>query len=362
MRIAFLAARNLIHTVRWVNALVDKVDEVHLISAHDGGDPLDSKVTFHKLPFSSPHGYILNSYKLKSLLDEIKPDLLNTHYASGYGTLARLTNFSPNILSVWGSDVYDYPEKSFVHKWIIQNNLKEADWVCSTSNVMAEQTKKLFPVDNLSITPFGVDIDKFSPESKNKDNDKIIIGTVKALLPKYGIDVLVRSFAHLKKEITTQYSEKLQLLIVGGGGQELKLKKLVKRLGINGETTFTGRVPHHQVPQYLNKLDIYVALSRLDSESFGVAILEASSCGVPVVVSDVGGLPEVVLDGKTGFVVESESYQVASKKMQELVLDRQMRKEIGESGRDHVVENYRWEACVEKMVMVYRKVLQQNNS
>ena len=57
----------------------------------------------------------------------------------------------------------------------------------------------------------------------------------------------------------------------------------------------------------LNHFDIYTAVRRLDSESFGVAVREVSACGLPVVISNAGGLPEVVIEGKTGLVVERES-------------------------------------------------------
>ena len=67
-----------------------------------------------------------------------------------------------------------------------------------------------------------------------------------------------------------------------------------------------GAVPHKDVPRYLNQMDIYVAASRLDSESFGVAVLEASACELPVVVSNAGGLPEVVEDGVTGYIAPKE--------------------------------------------------------
>ncbi len=168
MRIAFLAFRNVVHTVRWVNALSEHVDELHLISSHKGGDPIDPKVITHQLPFSAPHGYFLNYFKLKSLLEEIEPDLLNTHFASGYGTLARLSNFTPNILSVWGTDVYGYPEISPIHRQLVKSNLKNADWVCSTSQVMAERTKEIYPVNNISVTPFGIDVEKFKPSKSKK--------------------------------------------------------------------------------------------------------------------------------------------------------------------------------------------------
>src|SRR5690554_360819 len=122
MRIALLAKRESIHTVRWVNALADRGHEVHLVSALPSGEPLDDRVTFHLLPIRPPAGFLLNVPALRSVLDRIQPDLLNTHYASGYGTLARLSGFHPNVLSVWGSDVFDFPEKSPLHRLVIVGN------------------------------------------------------------------------------------------------------------------------------------------------------------------------------------------------------------------------------------------------
>src|SRR5207237_2207904 len=124
--------------------------------------------------------------------------------------------------------------------------------------------------------------------------------TVKVLAEKYGIEYLIRAFALVKK----RHEElPLKLLIVGGGPQEAFLKGLAADLGISAVTTFTGRVDHARVPDFHNMLSVSVSVSTLDSESFGVAILEASTCAKPVVVSSVGGLPEVVENVLTGIVV-----------------------------------------------------------
>jgi len=72
-------------------------------------------------------------------------------------------------------------------------------------------------------------------------------------------------------------------------------------LGVADRVEFVGWVPHRDVPTELAKLDIYAALSRM--ESFGVAFVEAGAAARRVVVSDAGGLPEVTVDGLTGFVV-----------------------------------------------------------
>lgn len=224
---------------------------------------------------------------------------------------------------------------------------------------MAEQTQSLQPVEHLSVTPFGVDTDTFAPSTREEDHkSEIIIGTVKTLKPKYGIDVLIRSFGELIDSLPEERSQQCRLLIVGDGPQKEELQRLAVDLGVADRTTFVGRVAHEEVPRYLNRLDVYVALSRLDSESFGVAVLEASSCGVPVVVSDVGGLPEVVLDGETGIVVESESPDAAATAIRDLVENEEQRKAMGKAGRSHVVETYEWEECVTRMIEIYEHVVE----
>ena len=365
MKVAFLAQRDSIHTVRWVNALAQGGYEVHLISSRKEVDALHPKVSFHKLPQPPPLGYFLNVAALKRLLEELKPDLLHTHFASGYGTLGRLSGFHPNILSVWGSDVFDFPAKSPLHRWLVVQNLCAADWVCSTSQVMAEQTRRLYPVDKLSVTPFGIDTAKFAPQPKERDTSTITVGTVKTLAPKYGVDLLIRTFAATRKHLQNTKPElaiRLRLLIVGGGPQQAELVDLVKSLNLDAVTHFSGRVSHDDVPRVLNQLDIYVALSRLESESFGVAVLEASACGLPVVVADVGGLPEVVRKGVTGLVVQKESVDAAAQALTQLVLEPSLRRRMGLAGREHVLTYYDWTHNVSLLEDVYERVLNHGDS
>jgi len=83
---------------------------------------------------------------------------------------------------------------------------------------------------------------------------------------------------------------------------------------------FTGKVPYNEVPKYQNMLTISVSVS--DSESFGVAILEASACEKPVVVSNVGGLTEVVEDGVTGIIVPPRNPEKTAEAIEKLLLDK----------------------------------------
>ena len=371
MKLAFLAKWASIHTVRWVNEFAHQGHEVHLLTAHRTGERLDSSVKIHILPFRPPLGYYLNVPFVRKRLRAIVPNLLNVHYASGYGTLGRLSEFHPLVLSVWGSDVYDYPYKSRSNLKRVVKNLRAADWICSTSEAMACQARKLAPeIVNMSITPFGVDPNIFRPATGGEDSsltdpECITIGTVKALAPKYGTDVMIRAVkevvARLKSEPVAK-EPRLRLLIVGDGPQRKEMEDLVDETGLRTITEFTGHVVHQEVPRYLNQLDIYVAASRSDSESFGVAVLEASACGVPVVVSNVGGLPEVVENGRTGFVVERENPHAVADVILKLVRDPSLRSSMGRAGRDFVMRRYSWAQSARIMEQVYRHVIERSTN
>lgn len=357
MKIALITGASSIHTIRWANGLAEARHEVHVITQHEASDPLLPQVTVHQFPFRGVLGYFLMAPKVRKILLQIKPDVVNAHYASGYATTARLTKVRPFVLSVWGSDVYDFPYKSPLHKWLVRKNLLAADVVASTSHCMAGQTRSIAPeLGEIPITPFGVNMQAYAQaQPLVANNDKLVIGTVKSMASKYGIDTLIEAFALLNEKLkTTQPSlvGKLELRLVGGGPQLKEYQQVAARLGIAKKVSFVGRVPHQQVPNELAKLDVYVALSRLDSESFGVAIIEAGAARRPVIVSDAGGLPEVTIEGTTGLVVPRENPQAAADAIEKLVLNPELRVNMGEAGRKHVAETYSWDVCVKTMVKV----------
>jgi hypothetical protein len=86
-----------VHTVRWANALVERGLRVELISLERAAASLSPKVVCHELNLHRPWGYYLAAGKTRRLLLNSRPDLLHAHYASGYGTLARLCRYRPMI-------------------------------------------------------------------------------------------------------------------------------------------------------------------------------------------------------------------------------------------------------------------------
>ncbi|MDD2557442.1 MAG: glycosyltransferase [Desulfuromonas sp.] len=362
MKIVLLAGASSIHTVRWANGLSTIGHEVHVITQQPSADSFDPAVNVHLFAFRGVLGYFTMVPAVRRLVKEIQPDIVNAHYASGYGTTVRLVNFHPWVLSVWGSDIYDFPHKSPLHKWLVKKNLRAANQVASTSRCMANETRSLTPeLSDIVITPFGVDLGNYKgiePVAASQQQ-RLVIGTVKTMKPKYGIDTLIEAFAQLLSQLQSTNAKvpELELRLVGGGDQTPELQALANRLGIADRVNFVGHVPHTQVPQELSKLDIYVALSRLDSESFGVAIIEAGAAGRPVVVSDVGGLSEVTVDGETGYVVPREDPQAAAAALEKLVLDAALRHRMGVAAQQHVAEHYSWEVCIQTMLSMYEETI-----
>jgi len=262
----------------------------------------------------------------------------------------------PTVLSVMGSEVFYRVNQNRIFKSVIKKNVYDATQVCSTSEVMTQEIWGLFGERlDVEVTPFGIDIEKFQLSGKEDQNLScdFVVGTVKWLESKYAVDILIKAFAIF----CNKYPEKkFRLILVGGGSKEAELKELAKDLRVYGYCEFVGDVSHENVPKWLSKLDVYVAVSRFDSESFGVAVLEASATGLPVIVSDAGGLPEVVEHGETGIVVPKENVEATAEALIKLYEDQHFAATLGENGRKRVQEKYDWNQSVDIMEEVYRKV------
>jgi len=354
MKICLLGNAASIHLVRWANGLSSLGHEVYLLSADRPGiHQIDQKVNLFVLPFRPPLGYYLNSLNARRILNQIKPDILNTHYASGYGTLSRLIDFHPTLLSVWGDDVFEVPYRNRHMLRLIQKNLQKADRIASTSRVMKLQVEKLYcPAKEIFVTPFGVDLRTFYPKKK-EESPKIVIGIIKTIDDKYGQIYLVQSFRllldRLESEGKGDIAHILRLHIIGGGPKIKLIRQLVYKLELASCTWIPGEISHSAVPDYLNQFEIACFPSTVMGESFGVSVIEASACEIPVVASNIGGLPEVVVDNQTGFLVEPKNVQVLAEKLYQLVLNQNLRERMGKAGRKFVSKNYEWDENLRRM-------------
>lgn len=352
MKIIIFAPGNSIHTHRWVDSLKEKKHEVTLITfgSHYDKEYSNSVQTIVlKSLFKGKFSYLTTIWELKKILKSLEYDIFHAHFASSYGFIASLAKPKPFILSVWGTDVYKFPNKNPIFRRMLTNALKKADVVCSTSYDMAKVSRKLVnrPYE---IIPFGVDTTHFKPGNELKQSDETVFGIVKTLTDFYGIPDLLHAF-----NIVHQQRPNTKLILVGKGTQVDKYKKWVKERNLEESVTFYGPVPHKEVPKYMQLIDVFVVPSR-EYESFGVVAVEASACGIPVIGTSAGGLKEVVLEGKTGYIVPNKEPQKIANAMLKLADSPLMRNEMGEAGRVHVLEHFRWEKNVESMIDIYHYV------
>lgn len=369
MKILFLANAASIHTARWVNAMSERGHEVHLVFKYDDSPKektLSEKIHLHRLKYAGSKGYFLNAKELMKLSNSIRPNIVNAHYASGYGTLARLARLKPLVLSVWGADVYDFPYQSRLKMRVLVNNLKYANMIASTSHSMADHVLNILKDYNkpIAVTPFGIDIDVFNPHNVNTNvaqRGKLIIGNIKTLTPKYGIDDFIKAVRILLDDLIsikeTELSEKIAVKIYGEGDQRDSLSELISELNLDNHVSLEGKIPHAQVPSRLNEFEIFCATSTVDSESFGVSVVEAMAMELPVVATDVSGFKEVVDNGITGLIVKRKSPQEIACALKKLILDKNLRESMGIHGRNKVIEHYNWNDNVSTMEQVYHQAI-----
>lgn len=360
MKICYLSDANSIHTKKLCYFFRDKGYDVSVISLNDGKIE-GVKVYSMSLKIKNVSNtiskirYLKNVAKIKRLVKEINPDILHAQYATSYGLIGSLVNYKPYILSAWGSDVYDFPKQSVIHKNIVKYNLKKADLLLSTSKVMAEETKKYTDKDIL-ITPFGVDINKFKPNKKDKKSNEIVIGTIKTLEEKYGIEYLIKAF-HI---LTNKHKNlNLKLKIAGKGSKENELKALCKDLKIEDKVEFLGFLHPDKVPDTLNEFDIAVFPS--NSESFGVAAVEAQACGIPVIVSNVGGLMESTKPNFSSLVARRKDEVDLADKLEKLVYDDNLRISMGQNARKFVEDNYNVVDNFNYIDEIYKETLKESS-
>lgn len=328
--------------------------------------------------FKALHRHIRAVHTLRRVIESERPDILHAHYATSYGLVAALSGFHPLLMSVWGSDVYEFPYLSKLNALAVRFMLGKAEKVLSTSKAMAQQTSRFYN-GKIEITPFGVDTRLFDRDMCRSDCGEFVIGTVKTLSEKYGIDTLIEAFAlfsdmvrsaaevrpagadgHTGADIPAEAGglaatvRPVRLVIAGRGKDRAKLERLAERLGIADKVEFLGAVEHSSLPDVFARFDVAVFLSR--EESFGVAAIEAMACRRPVIASDAVGFKEIIEDG-CGIIVPKNNPQAAADAMFALMTDDAARSDFAENGRQRVVREYEWSENVAAMVKIYKDVL-----
>jgi phosphatidyl-myo-inositol dimannoside synthase len=202
----------------------------------------------------------------------------------------------------------------------------------------------------------GVDIGAYHPEvdgggirARHGLSDRPVVVCVSRLVPRKGQDMLIRALPAVRAKVPGS-----ALLIVGGGPDRDRLRRLARSTGVAEHVVFTGSVPWAELPAHYAAGDVYAMPCRtrrggLDVEGLGIVYLEASASGLPVVAGDSGGSPDAVRQGETGFVVHGRDIAAIAQRLVTLLSDRDLCRRMGVAGRAWAQEQWRWQVQADRM-------------
>lgn len=211
--------------------------------------------------------------------------------------------------------------------------------VLPVAKYLEDRLRETHPDASIRTIYNGVDTDIFSPKSIEKERpSEIVIATVMNFsIP--GKLAHMGQLPPIMDQLSKEYD--VRFLIAGGGKYLNQVKE-----PFPGSIKFLGRLPRSGIVYLLSSADIFLYPTSLDI--LPNAVLEASAMELPVVSTDVGGIPEIVADSETGFLVKD--VQECKSKLQMLIEDEKMRREMGKSGRKRMLEKFSWARTTERFV------------
>jgi starch synthase len=218
--------------------------------------------------------------------------------------------------------------------------------IFKNSDVLICVTEKLKKViekrykKRVYFVPNGANTDLFRPiedarKRLNLDEQFFYIGYVGSFAPWQGIDILVKAGSEVVKTLSN-----VKILLAGEHKEEIV--KMVKNLHMQEHVIFAGRIPHAEVPLYINASHICVTPKRpLQSGYSPLKLFEYMACGKPVIASRIKGF-EILEKVNAGILVEPENSTALAKALITLLQSEEQRMEMGKNGREYVVKNHSW--------------------
>ncbi|CAG4993156.1 N-acetyl-alpha-D-glucosaminyl L-malate synthase [Dyadobacter sp. CECT 9275] len=233
-------------------------------------------------------------------------DLLHVHYAIPHASSAYLAKqilaqqgiHIPVITTLHGTDI-TLVGKDESYEPVVTFSINQSDGVTTVSDSLRKDTYAHFNITrDIEVIPNFIDLERFNRQKKDHfklaicpNNEKLIVHTSNFRKVKR-IDDVVLVFDKLRK-ITPS-----KLLLVGDGPERARIERLCKDLDMLSDVRFLGKLD--AIEEVLSVADLFLMPS--ESESFGLAALEALACEVPIITSNAGGLPELNVQGYSGFM------------------------------------------------------------
>ena len=307
-------------------ALADKGHNVHFITYNQPVrlDFISHNLHFHQVLLEEyplfqyqPYELALSS-KMVEVVEKNQLEVLHVHYAIPHAYAAFMAKQMLKekgldvkvVTTLHGTDITlvgSHP----TYKSAVEFSINNSDVVTAVSNSLKETTTKLFNITKeIKVIYNFIDTQKYDNAHKEeckrfalaKPHERIFTH-VSNFRPVKRVEDVVRIFHEVRKEIPSK------LLMIGEGPERAKAEKLVKELNISEDVFFLGNST--EVTKILCYTDIFLLPSQ--TESFGLAALEAMAAGTAVISTNTGGLPEVNIDGVTGYLSDLGDIQDMAK-------------------------------------------------
>jgi len=295
-------------------ALADEGHQVHFITYSQPArlDFFSANLFYHEV---SVRDYPLFDYApyesalASKLVDVVRfegLDILHVHYAIPHASAAFMAKQIletyginiPFVTTLHGTDI-TLVGKDPTYKPVVTFSINKSDGVTTVSQSLKDDTEKHFDITNeIRVIPNFIDFTRFSLKPKDHfkkaiapNNERILIHTSNFRKVKNTADV-IKMFQKIQEVIPSK------LLMVGDGPERASDEQLCRSLGICDHVRFLGK--QDAIEEILSVSDLFLMPS--ESESFGLAALEAMACKVPAITSNAGGLPELNIDGFCGYM------------------------------------------------------------
>ena len=313
---------------------------IDLFSLHDHNTLAASRVLLAEMKAGALRFAPCNSFRAKYSLGALRnlvvtrPSLVISDHAhlNVIPWLARpLTNFR------WVSLVHyaELPSLGPMRRQALQGS----DLVIAVSEFTARETRRLLAQDcpPLVVCHLGLNLEYVASANARKTivpqllgrRNVLIVGRMADQDRDKGHEALLRSLPTVAEHVPD-----VQLVIVGRGGDEARLRRLATQLEVEPFVHFAGRVPDHELPAYYDAADVFAMPSY--AEGFGLVYLEAMYHRIPCIAGNRDGAKEVVLDGETGLLVEPGNVTQLQEALLRLLLDRDLARRLGANGRDRL--------------------------
>jgi len=322
-----------------------------------GGAPV------YRLPVPGPKPLASLTFTLSALplIKRLNPDLIHAHELISPATTAiaaRKLFGIPVVATVHGSglssDVLRL-KRRFLGKTRLKILCREIAAFCVISAVIdRELATEGVPVQKRISIPNGVDTGRFAPLAPAQKKalrsrlalpaEARIVIFVGRLAPEKRVDLLTGIWRSVRQAVP-----RALLLILGSGPEEAGLKQ---RAGDG--ILFLGSQP--DVTPYLQAADLFVLPSA--AEGLSLALLEALACGLPVIATSVGGNPEVIRHLETGWLTPPDDPPALTEAIVTLLEDEKLQSKLRENARAHAVQNYSLVKMADRLLDLYRQVLE----